>query len=75
MSTTGKVFPAKVTNTFLDTGCNFNFIWFSKMEGVSILLKEFGIVVIFVAAFYPDTTYGQAPNASAIEIGTYSYYH
>ena len=42
------------------------------MEGVSILMKEFGIAVVLVIALCSDPTYGEAPNASAIEIGKYS---
>ena len=45
------------------------------MEGVSILIKELGIVGVLVIAFCSDPTYCQAPNASAIEIGMYTYYY
>ena len=45
------------------------------MEGVSIFSKELGIVGVLVIAFCADPTYCQAPNASTIEIGIYTYYY
>ena len=43
------------------------------MEGVSNNFKLLRIVVFLVVVFSSNLTRGQAPNASAIEIGKYSY--
>ena len=41
------------------------------MEDASKMLKGIGIILISVVSFSSKITYGQAPNASAIEIGKF----